>query len=130
MACCPSVAWATESESWTIATQIAAGTRVADPTILALATKTLEAEVGQVTVEKLLTAILERDADSITKPFEDKATEAAARRFVEIVYTGQFSSNDMAGFHQALAWQVLPFTKPPSVCGPGFGWWTQSPKQS
>ena len=113
-----------------MATQIIAGTRVADATLLTLAIQTLEAEVGKAAVDKLLTAILGRDADSIAQPFADQETEAAARRFVEIVYTGQFGANDMTGFHQALAWQVLPFAKPPSICGPGFGWWTQPPAQA
>ena len=55
--------------------------------------------------------------------------EAAARRFVEIVYTGETSADSAVGFHQALAWQVLKFTKPPSVCGNGFGWWTNRPDE-
>lgn len=112
---------------WTVATQIIAGARVADPTVLKLAVGAVESEFGGATVEKLLDAVLARDAASIVEPFADPAVEAAARRFVEIVYTGQIGANSTLGFHQALAWQVLPFTKPPSVCGKGFGWWTNQP---
>ena len=116
---------------WTLATQILAGTRPRDATLTELAVAALEREAGAETVEKLLVAVLGRDADDIGAPFADAAVEAAARRFVEMVYTGELPAADGTttglGFHQALAWQVLRFTKPPSVCGPGFGWWADAP---
>ena len=115
--------------SWTLATQIVAGTRIGDPTVLTLMVEALEAEVGAAVVERLRTAVLARDAADIVEPFEDPAIEAAARRFVEMVYTGTFAPGSMPAFHQALAWKVLPFTKAPSVCGPGFGWWTDPPER-
>jgi hypothetical protein len=124
---CPNQAFAASDRSWTLATQIVAGTRIADPTVLKLAVEAIEAEFGAAGVEKLRDAVLARDAANIVDPFPDPPVEAAARRFVEVVYTGQFAASSALGFHQALAWQVLPFTKPPSVCGPGFGWWTKSP---
>jgi hypothetical protein len=112
---------------WMVATQIIAGARVADPTVLSLAISAVESQFGGTTVDKLLDAVLARDAANIVEPFAEPTVEAAARRFVEIVYTGEVSSSSTLGFHQALAWQVLPFTKPPSVCGQGFGWWTNAP---
>ena len=124
---CPNQALAAADRSWTLATQIVAGARIADPTVLDLAIKALEAEFGAPVVEKLRDAVLARDAANIVDPFPDSAVEAAARRFVEIVYTGEIAAGSTLGFHQALAWQVLPFAKPPSVCGPGFGWWTNPP---
>jgi hypothetical protein len=124
---CPNQAFAMPDRSWAMATQIVAGTRVADPTVLTLAVQAIETEFGAATVTKLLDAVLTRDAANIVEPFPEPAVEAAARRFVEIVYTGEFATGSTLGFHQALAWQVLPFTKPPSVCGPGFGWWTNPP---
>jgi hypothetical protein len=124
---CPGLARAAASSSWTLATQIVTGTRVADPTVLTLAFQAIEAKFGASTIEKLLDAVLTRDAANIVEPFADPAVEAAARWFVEIVYTGEIEPGVTLGFHQALAWQVLPFTKPPSICGPGFGWWTNPP---
>jgi hypothetical protein len=121
---------AATGDSWTMATQIIAGARLADPNVLDLAVKALEGEVGADVVRRLYFAILERDAASIVDPFEDEKVEAAARRFVEMIYTGEIAPGTIAAFHQALAWQVLPFTKPPSVCGPGMGWWTDPPQQS
>jgi hypothetical protein len=112
---------------WTVATQIIAGARVADATVLKLAVNAIESEFGGIAVERLLDAVLARDAANIVEPFADPGVEAAARRFVEIVYTGEADSSSTPGFHQALAWQVLPFTKPPSICGQGFGWWTNAP---
>lgn len=116
---------------WTLATQILAGTRPRDPTLTGLAVEALTREAGAGTVERLVAAVLARDADDIAAPFADPAVEAAARRFVEMVYTGALAGADgtttAVGFHQALAWQVLRFTKPPSVCGPGFGWWADAP---
>jgi hypothetical protein len=125
---CPNQAFAVPDQSWTLATQIVAGTRVSDPTVLTLAVKAIETEFGADIVTKLLDAVLARDAANIAAPFPDPAVEAAARRFVEVVYTGEFAVGSTLGFHQALAWQVLPFTKPPSICGPGFGWWTNPPE--
>jgi hypothetical protein len=124
---CPNQAFAALDRSWTLATQIVAGTRVVDPTVLKLAVEAIGAEFGAAGVEKLRDAVLARDAANIVDPFPDPTVEAAARRFVEVVYTGEITVGSTLGFHQALAWQVLPFAKPPSVCGPGFGWWTKPP---
>ncbi len=125
----PGKALAAPTTSWTVATQIIAGTRVADPTVLALAVNAIASEFSEATTEDLLRAVLARDAANIAEPFTDPAVEAAARRFVEIVYTGAIGASATPGFHQALAWQVLPFTKPPSICGKGFGWWTHPPDE-
>lgn len=124
-----------EAGSWELGIQILAGTRPRDPTLLTLAVRGLAAELGQPAVDRLLAAALRRDAANIAEPFADAAVETAARRLVEIVYTGEIPSGAAGrtpaiGFHQALAWQVLPFTKAPSVCGPGFGWWTHPPDVS
>lgn len=123
----PGIAGASTPGSWALATQVVAGTRVADPNVLAMAVEALEAEVGRDVVARLHAAILARDAADIVEPFEDAGIEGAARRFVEMVYTGSFAHGSTVGFHQALAWQVLPFTKPPSICGPGMGWWHEPP---
>lgn len=123
----PNASLAAADSSWTLATQIIAGARLSDPTVLKLALAAIEAESGSATVEKLLDAVLTRDAANIIEPFTDPDVEASARRFVEIVYTGELEPGITLGFHQALAWQVLPFAKPPSICGPGFGWWTSPP---
>jgi hypothetical protein len=122
-------ALATSGESWPLATQIIAGTRVADPTMLALAVRAIQAKFGTSVVETFLSAVLARDAANIAEPFADPQTEAAARAFMEAIYTGEIEPGRAAGFHQALAWQVLTFAKPPSVCGPGFGWWTKPPAE-
>jgi hypothetical protein len=119
--------------SWDVGMQILAGARLRDPTLLELALEGLAREVGAGTVDRLLEAVLERDAQNIEAPFDDPAIESAARKFVAIVYTGEIPTADGApaiGFHQALAWQVLHFTKAPSVCGPGMGWWTDPPDAS
>jgi len=125
----PGTASAASKNMWTTATQIIAGARVNDATFLQLAIDAIESEFGAATVEQLLDAVLARDAANIVEPFPDANVEAAARRFVEIVYTGETSADSAVGFHQALAWQVLKFTKPPSVCGNGFGWWTNRPDE-
>lgn len=126
----PGTSFAATGRSWPLATQIIAGTRVADPNVLEMAVTALESEVGADVVSRLHAAILKRDAADIVEPFADDAVEAAARRFVEMIYTGEITPGSTVGFHQALAWQVLPFTKPPSVCGPDMGWWTNPPDQS
>ncbi|MEJ8573617.1 hypothetical protein [Microbaculum marinum] len=113
--------------NWTLATQIITGTQLPDPTVLSLAVEALEHEVGLDVVNRLHAAILKRDAADIVEPFEDSEVEAAARRFVEIVFTGEMTPGNTAGYHTALAWRVLRFTKPPSVCGPDMGWWNKPP---
>ena len=113
---------------WALVTQIIAGTRMTDPNVLSLAIDALDREVGADTVNRLHQAIVKRDAASITDPFEEEDIEQAARRFVEMVYTGELTEGDTVAFHQALAWKVLRFTKAPSVCGPGMGWWTNPPE--
>jgi hypothetical protein len=123
----PARVFAAPDGPWTLATQIVAGARVADPTVLKLAVAAIETSFGTATLDKLLDSVLARDAANILEPFADPEVEAAARRFVEIVYTGEIAAGSALGFHQALAWQVLSFAKPPSICGPGFGWWTNPP---
>jgi hypothetical protein len=118
-------------DGWEVGMQILAGTRLRDPNVLALVIGALERESGADTVKRLIAAVLKRDAGNIVDPFDDPAVESTARRFVEMAYTGEIPQADgrvaAIGFHQALAWQVLGFTKPPGVCGPGFGWWNQRP---
>lgn len=123
----PQAALAALDTSWTLATQILTGTRILDPTVLHLIVEALESEFGAPVVDRLREAVSARDAANIVEPFAESDVEAAARRFVEIAYTGELHAGTTLAFHQALAWQILPFTKPPSVCGPGFGRWTNSP---
>ena len=117
--------------SWATGTLILAGTRPRNPDFLAAALDAFQGEFGAETAGHLLDAVLQRDAAGITDPFDDPRLEDAARRLVEILYTGDLPSGSgadvAAGFQQALAWQVLGFTKPPSICGPEFGWWNAPP---
>jgi hypothetical protein len=124
----PEATFGASDGRWALATQIVAGTRPADPNLLSLAVEALEAQFGVDVVHRLHAAILARDAADIVEPFAEPAVEAAARRFVEMVYTGEVTPGRTIGYHQALAWQVLRFTKPPSVCGPGMGWWNTPPE--
>jgi len=124
-------AGAASPASWTLAVQTLAGTRMRDGAVLSLALDALTRTAGADVVARLHRAVLERNADDIVAPFGDAAVEAAARQLVGMLYTGEIPDADgrvrAIGFHQALAWEVLPFTKAPSVCGPGFGWWTDPP---
>ena len=117
--------------SWVIGTQILAGTRPRNPDFLAAALDAFQGVFGAEASDRLLDAVLQRDAARITEPFDDQRLEEAARYLVGILYTGDFPSGRGAdvplGFQQALAWQVLGFTKAPSVCGPGFGSWNAPP---
>jgi hypothetical protein len=123
-----------QAASWDLVVQILAGARMKDPTVLALALDSLRREFGEPALRRLAEAVLARDAANIVEPFTDPQTEAAARRFVEMLYSGEIADGAgkplMLGFHQSLAWQVLPFTKAPSLCGPGFGWWNAPPDVS
>jgi hypothetical protein len=124
---------ATSGGGWELGLQILAGTPLRDPQFLAMALDTVAAEVGAPTLDALLDAVVGRDAANIADPFPDPAVEHAARRLVDVVYTGEVATPDgtgAIGFHQALAWRVLHFAKPPSVCGPGFGWWADAPEAS
>lgn len=125
-------ATATAGPSWTLGVQILAGTPMRDEALLSLALEALRREAGAETVERLLREVVGRDADDIVRPFADAEVEAAARSLVGMLYTGEIKAADgtvrAIGFHQALAWGVLPFTKAPSVCGPGFGWWADPPE--
>lgn len=123
---------AVAARDWSLAVQILAGTGMRDPTLLELALTALARDAGADVVARLHRAVLARDADDIVRPFEDAAVEAAARSLVAMLYTGEIADADgtvtAIGFHQALAWEVLAFTKAPSVCGPGFGWWADAPE--
>ena len=123
---------AATAADWSLAVQILAGTGMRDPTLMDLALSALSRQAGADVVARLHRAVLERDADDIVRPFEDAAVEAAARSLVAMLYTGEIAGADgtitAIGFHQALAWEVLAFTKAPSVCGPGFGWWADAPE--
>lgn len=117
---------------WPLAVQILAGTGMRDETLLTLALEALSRDAGADVVARLHRAVLSRDADDIDRPFEEAEVEAAARQLVAMLYTGEIPDADgtvtAIGFHQALAWEVLAFTKAPSVCGPGFGWWADPPE--
>lgn len=117
---------------WPLAVQILAGTGMRDGTLLTLALEALTRDAGADVVARLHRAVLARDADDIGRPFGDADVEAAARKLVEMLYTGEIpdaaGTVTAVGFHQALAWEVLSFTKAPSVCGPGFGWWADPPE--
>ena len=124
-------ALATSNLSWLLATQTIAGVRPLNMPFLDLVIEALRRVHGADTVTRLHDAILARDAENIAEPFPDALTEAAARHLVEMLYTGEIPAMDgsmaATGYHQALGWQVLHFTKAPSICGPGFGWWSQPP---
>jgi hypothetical protein len=117
---------------WSLAVQVLAGTGMRDATLMAIALAALTRDAGADVVARLHRAVLTRDADDIVRPFDDPAVEAAARSLVAMLYTGEIADADgtvtAIGFHQALAWEVLAFTKAPSVCGPGFGWWADPPE--
>lgn len=128
----PAAAVAAGTARWPLAVQILAGTGMRDGTLFSLAIEALARDAGEETVARLHRAVLARDADDIARPFEDPTIEAAARKLVEMLYTGEIpdaaGTVTAVGFHQALAWEVLSFTKAPSVCGPGFGWWADPPE--
>lgn len=123
---------AAAATDWSLAVQILAGTRMRDEAVMSLALGALARTAGADVVARLHRAVLARDADDIVRPFDDAAVEAAARSLVAMLYTGEIADAGgtvtAIGFHQALAWEVLAFTKAPSVCGPGFGWWTDPPE--
>jgi len=120
--------------SWAIGTVILAGTRPRNLDFLTAALEVFQGEFGAATANRLRGAVLQRDAASIVDLFEDPVLETAARHLVEILYTGDLPSGQGAetadGFQQSVAWQVLGFTKPPSICGPGFGWWSAPPNET
>ena len=117
---------------WPLAVQILAGTGMRDQAVMTLALDALTRSAGADVVARLHRAVLARDADDIVRPFDDAEIESAARKLVEMLYTGEIADSGgtvtAIGFHQALAWEVLAFTKAPSVCGPGFGWWADAPE--
>lgn len=123
---------AAAAPDWSLAVQVLAGTRMRDATLLDIALAALARDAGADVVARLHRAALARDADDIVRPFEDHAVEAAARSLVAMLYTGEIADADgtvtAIGFHQALAWDVLAFTKAPSLCGAGFGWWADAPE--
>lgn len=62
--------------------------------------------------------------------FEQKDMRALADRITLCWYRGNWSQEGTptrSGFADALAWQVLPFTKPPGICGGGTGYWANPP---
>lgn len=62
--------------------------------------------------------------------FEQKDMRALADRITLCWYRGNWSQEGpptRSGFADALAWQVLPFTKPPGICGGGTGYWALPP---
>ena len=114
-----------------LATQILNGLTPTTLSVIDQLFSALEQELGQETVAQLIAAVLERDAANISQPFDDTSTEQAAQRALEMFYSGEIKNADGHAdalyYHQALTWQVLDFAKPPSICGPGFGWWTAKP---
>jgi hypothetical protein len=53
-----------------------------------------------------------------------------ADKIVEYWYTGLSETDSgpaVATFTDALAWKVLPWTKPPSFCGGAMGYWSEIP---
>jgi hypothetical protein len=55
---------------------------------------------------------------------------AVAAKIVEQWFTGVYDSPAgprVATYTEALAWSTLAFTKPPSACGGGVGYWADAP---
>ena len=62
--------------------------------------------------------------------FDSIAGAAVAAKIVESWFTGIYDSPTgprVATYTEALAWSSLEFTKPPSVCGGGVGYWAEAP---
>lgn len=62
--------------------------------------------------------------------FDQEETRSLADTIVEYWYTGVYTRDDqevVATTVDALAWQSLTFTKPPTVCGPYPGFWAEVP---
>lgn len=62
--------------------------------------------------------------------FDREETRSLADTIVEYWYTGVYSQDGqdvVATTVDALAWQSLTFTKPPTVCGPYSGFWAELP---
>ena len=70
------------------------------------------------------------DALARTGALDTAAARAVTATIVECWYTGVYDSPGgprVATYIEALAWTTLDFTKAPSVCGGGVGYWADAP---
>jgi hypothetical protein len=70
------------------------------------------------------------DALMRTGALDTLAARRVTATIVECWYTGIYASPSgprVATYLEALAWSTLGFTKPPTVCGGGMGYWAQAP---
>jgi D-sorbitol dehydrogenase-like protein len=70
------------------------------------------------------------DALARTGALETSAARAVTAKIVECWYTGVYDSPAgprVATYLEALAWTTLGFTKAPSICGGGVGFWADAP---
>jgi hypothetical protein len=70
------------------------------------------------------------DALVRTGALDSTAGAAVAAKIVEYWFTGIYDSPTgprVATYTEALAWSTLAFTKPPSACGGGVGYWAEAP---
>jgi hypothetical protein len=70
------------------------------------------------------------EALSGTGFFEQEGLGSTADQIITMWYTGVYMLDDeehVATYVDALAWKVLHFTKPPTICGQ-FGFWAREPR--
>ena len=97
------------------------------PEILAAAARaSLTGAFGADTVTALVRAVAVWDGAGALPD----AVEAAARRLLVILYTGEPGTGGQRGdapfYPWALAWQSLDFARAPGVCGGAFGSWSHA----
>jgi D-sorbitol dehydrogenase-like protein len=89
--------------------------------------KDLDAEHGRL----YLASLSATEARDLAVLARTRALDTAvAAKIVECWYTGIYDSPTgprVATYIEALAWTTLGFTKAPSVCGGGVGYWADAP---
>ena len=92
--------------------------------------RAMEAELGKDDLAKLAETIRNHPGDTMTPAITEAGLDNLANRVIEIMYTGIVEKDGekiTLHYTETLQWQVGTYTKPPTTCGPQFGYWKDPP---
>lgn len=101
-----------------------------DPSIETALRDHLTAQYGKGALERLAQIVAENSGVELDEAISAAELDALANAIGATFYSGLGETADgwqVVTYTGALAWQAVPFTKPPSICGGAFGYWSKAP---
>jgi hypothetical protein len=102
-----------------------------DPSLAEAYLAALRERVAPGDLERLAAVVREHAGSGMDAAITRAGLDAVANQVIAAWYTGTVptaTGSRVVTYLDAVAWKATGFTKPPSVCGPGFGFWANPPR--